>query len=298
MMNLNYLRTFILVVDKQSFSATAKILFLSQPAVTLQIQTLEENLGMQLLIRKGKSLVLTEAGEIVYQQAKKILDLWEETKSEVYKISKVVKGRLVVGASTIPGEYLLPQLIGGFHSSYPEVELSLEIANSEEIVERTLAGEMDLGIIGSFILHDKLETYRLTEDQLVLIVSSHHPWAQREWIELEEIKGESFILRHEGSGTRKVMEQKLKERGIDVSKELKVAMELGTTEAIINGVGGGWGISFVSQLAAKKAVDVGQVKIVKIKDFTIKRDLYLLFSSLKARKAVVREFIKYSQASI
>ena len=295
MVNLNYLKTFILVVEKQSFSATAKLLYLSQPAVTLQIQALEDSLGMQLLIRKGKSLVLTEAGEIVYQQAKKLLDLWEETQSSVYKISKVVRGKLVIGASTIPGEYILPQLIGGFHHAYPDVEISLEIANTGEIVERTVAGELDLGVIGSFVLHDKLETYRLTEDRLILIVHPNHRWAERENIQVEELKEEQFILRHEGSGTRRVMEQKLKEKGIS-SKEIKMAMELGTTEAIINGVGGGWGVSFVSHLAAKKALEVGQVKEVNIEDFSIKRDLYLLFSSLKAKKAAVREFIKYSQS--
>lgn len=297
MMNLNYLKTFILVVDKQSFSATAKLLYLSQPAVTLQIQALEDNLGMQLLVRKGKSLILTEAGEIVYQQAKKILELWEETQSSIYKISKVVKGKLLIGASTIPGEYILPQLIGGFHHVYSAVELSLEIANTEEIVERTVAGELDLGVIGSFVLHDKLETYRLTEDQLILIVPPNHPWTERESIKIEELKEAQFVLRPEGSGTRKVMEQKLKEKGIN-NKDIKIAMELGTTEAIINGVGGGWGISFVSQLAAKKALEVGQVKVVEIEDFSIKRDLYLLFSALKAKKAVVREFIRYSQSML
>lgn len=293
-MNLNYLKTFVLVVEKKSFSATAKTLYLTQPAVTLQIQTLEESLGMQLLVRKGKSLILTEAGEILYEQAKKILEMWEETKSSIYKISKIVKGRLLIGASTIPGEYILPQLIGSFHNLYSSVEVSLEIGNTEEIVERTLAGELDLGIIGSFLLHDKLETYRFAQDELVLIVHPDHPWAKREWIELNDLKEASFIFRHEGSGTRKVMEQKLKEKGLEI-KNLKVVMELGTTEAIINGVGGDWGVSFISWLAAQKAIKFGQVKMVKVKDFELKRDLYLIFSSLKAKKAVVREFLRYSQ---
>jgi len=296
-LNLNYLKTFLLVVEKQSFSAAAKILDLSQPAVTLQMQALEENLGMQLLVRKGKGLALTEAGEIVYEQAAKILSLWEATKLALDKVSLAVSGKLSIGASTIPGGYLLPQLIGAFHELYPNVEASLEVADTEGIIEKTLAGELDLGVIGSFFQHDQLKTYSFAQDELVLIVPANHRWALREEIEAEELKGESFIIRKEGSGTRKVMAKKLKEKGIEI-KDLKIAMELGTTEAIINGVGGGWGVSFVSRLAAQKALEFGQVKIVEIRDWQIQRVLYLIFSPWKIKRAVVREFLKFSPCDL
>lgn len=292
-MNINHLMTFILVVEKKSFSAAAKTLFLTQPAVTLQIQTLEETVGMQLLIRKGKSILLTEAGEILYQKAKKILELWEDTKGEIYRISKVVRGKLLLGASTIPGDYLLPSIIGQFHSCYPKVGITLEIGNTEEIVERTLIGEIDLGIIGSFYLHDKLEISRFAQDEIVLIIPPNHPWAGQREIELESLKSEPFIFRHSGSGTRKVTEKHLKEQGIE-GKDLQVIMELGTSEAVINAVEGGWGMAFLSSIAAEKALSSGRVKTVSIKDFSIKRDFYLIFSALKAKKAAVREFIKFS----
>jgi len=293
-MNLNHLKTFVLVVEKKSFSGAAKTLFLTQPAVTLQIQTLEENLGMQLLIRKGKSIMLTEAGEILFAKARKILEIWEDTKGEIYRISKVVKGKLILGASTIPGEYILPQLIGEFHNLYPEVEAALEIGNTEEIVERTLIGEIDLGIIGSFTSHDKLEISRFAQDEIVLVVPPNHPWGREKEITLEQVKEQPFISRYSGSGTRAVMEKHLKKHGLE-TKQLKVIMELGTSEAVISAVEGGWGVAFLSSLAAEKALKYNRIKKVDIKDFSIKRDFYLIFSALKAKKAVVREFIKFSQ---
>lgn len=284
-MNLNYLRTFVLVVEKKSFSGAAKSLFLTQPAVTLQIQTLEENIGMQLLIRKGKSLLLTEAGEILYHRAKEILELWEETTGDIYRISKVVKGKIALGASSIPGEYLLPRIIADFSKTYPDVEIVLEISNTEDVMERTLIGELDLGFVGSFILHDRLEIARFAQDKIVLISSLDHPLAKKSSINFNQLTNQPIILRPEGSGTRKTVEKKLKEHGLAI----KGMMELSTTEAVISAVENGAGLAFLSSIAAKQAAH--RVKVLPIEDIEINRDFYLIFSPLKAKKAVVREFV-------
>lgn len=273
-MKIAQLYSFMAVVDTGSFSASAKRLKISQPAITFQIQSLEESLGVKLIDRSGKRVRLTEAGEIVYKSAKKILSEVEALESQIEEFQESPKGSLTVGASTIPGEYVLPKVFGGFKKKYPEAVLSLEIADTEEIVERVINGEFDIGVVGAVIEDKRLEFSPFLKDELIFIVPANYEHYQEGKVSLNEILGEKFVTREEGSGTRMVVEKKLSQTGFRFG-DFNIVMELGSNEAVITAVEAGLGASIVSRWAAEKAVELGTVRVVEIEDMPIERNLYI-----------------------
>ncbi len=292
-MNISYFKTFLTVVEKKSFSEAAKALKLSQPAISFQIQSIEKEYGQTLLDRSGVRVQLTEAGKIFYNYAKQILKLNRVLSESIDELQGVVRGHLVLGASTIPGEYIVPKILGQFIRKFPDVEPALEISDTAEILKKIEEHEIDIGFVGAPPEPNNLQIEKFVTDDLILILPPNHPLASKESVTIEEILREPFILREIGSGTRKTIEETLEKHGLSL-ENLNEIMDLGSTQAVLTGVEAGLGISIISKCAAEKALVLGTLKTVPFKNIDFFRDLYLVFDKRRFLTRTQKEFIKFA----
>jgi DNA-binding transcriptional LysR family regulator len=207
--DLRQLEIFRKVVDLGSFSKAADSVFLAQASVSERIATLENMVGTRLLDRLGRQVVPTKAGELLYKHAILLLDMKRTASLEMQEFLGVRRGEIQMGASTIPGEYILPGVIGLFRKKYPSISVALTIADTVDIHGRVLEGDFELGVVGSRVAHNALIYHELWEDELVLAVPAKHPWAKKKSVSLAELCEEPFIMREVGSGTLKIMEEYL-----------------------------------------------------------------------------------------
>ncbi len=291
-MNLAWLLTFNTIVEKKSLTGAARALHLTQPAVSKQLRCLEQYYGAPLFRRTTREVELTEAGKIVYEYSKRALEMIQKSREEVQILIGAMRGELSLGASTIPGEYLMPRILGPFQRLYPEVKVKLEIGDSKEVARKVLEGEVELGITGVFIDEQKLEQELFYEDELVVVVPRGHRFAGREAISLEEFLEEPIVAREPGSGTRTVIEQKFAARGISPG-DLKIKLELGSTEAVLNAVAAGLGTSLVSLLAAHPRAQAGEIFYLRIADFPLERGLYLVFRKNREHSIFLEIFVSF-----
>jgi DNA-binding transcriptional LysR family regulator len=295
--NLNLFITFVRVIEKKSLSGAARDLFLTQPAVSKQIQTLEELYGVQLMERVGRRIRLTEAGEIFYQHALEILGILEELNDDLIRTTAGVRGRLLIGASTVPGHYILPSFIGRYKRQYPEVKVSLEIGDTGSVVNSLLEQRVDLAVVGATVKNHKLVSTLFADDRLRLIVPAAHPLATRTSIQIEEIVQENLIWREKGSGTRRVLEDRLADQGVNLDK-LNILLELGSTEAVITAVEEGLGIALVSQWAIGKSTALGRIASPELEGIDLKRNLYLIYRRQKIYSRAMQAFLDLSKLDL
>ena len=294
-MNFNQLRALVFVIEKGGFSRAAQYIGVSQPAVSFQIRGLEESLGVTLVVRSSHRLDLTPEGQVVYRFAKKTLNQLSVLKQELAQLAGSISGPLVLGASTIPGEYLLPRIVGCFKGHYPGVEVTLRIADSRQVQLWLLQQEVDVGVVGSYCGHPQLAVVNTWQDQLLAVVAPRHPWANREKVTLWDLPKVPIILREAGSGTRAVFAERLREEGVPVA-DLEVAMELGSTNAALAAAEAGLGVTIVSSWAAAKSLALGQVVAVEIEGLNLSRQLFLLrHSSPTPNNRVVEEFCQFAR---
>jgi len=273
--NVSQLRTFVEVVDHGSFSEAARVLGISQPAVTMQIQALEADLGATLLDRGYRKVEVTEAGQALLPHARRVLAEIEEAHHSIEALSDTVSGRLTLAASTTPGQYVLPRILGSFLKEFPEVGVSLRVYDTSEVVERVESGDAHLGMIGAEVHGARVHYEQLGSDDLLLVCPPGHWLASRKRVAFSDITDEPFIVREAGSGTRMVAEDVIRRGGVDPA-ELKVVMELGTNEAIVSAVEGGMGLGIVSAQVARKAIELGTVAEVASAGFPVARPLFLV----------------------
>jgi DNA-binding transcriptional LysR family regulator len=272
-MDLTKLRTFCSIARKGNFSAVAEDLFMSQSAVSQQIQALERRYGVVLFDRGSKGATLTEPGRILFNKAQKILDIEDEINHEFDDLRGLKGGELHVGASTTVGNYLMPFYLGEFRRQYPDVKVSLIVENTRIIEDQLLAGLFQLAVVEHEVQNPSLVKEPIERDELILFVSPQHAWASRESVTKEELMEEPFITRELGSGTREVIEEKLAEEGVI---KLNVVMELGNSSAIKTAVQAGLGVSMLSRRAINAQLKTGIIKQIPIKDVSLKRDFYLI----------------------
>ena len=274
-MNVAQLRTFVAVVERGSFSEAARELEVSQPAVTMQVQALEAALGTTLLDRRYRRVDLTEAGRTLLPHAKRILEQLDEAREEISSLSGTVSGRLTISASTTPGDYVVPRLLGSFIAAYPEVSVTIDVHDTSEVVDAIEAGRAQLGITGAVVKGARVKSEQFGTDDLVLICPPASPLASRSAVSLADLADESWVQREQGSGTRQVAEALLADNGID-PQELRVVVELGTGEAIVSAVEGGLGIAIVSRHVAEKAIALGSVAQVDAVGLPVSRPLFVV----------------------
>ncbi len=279
------------VAEKRSLSAAARELFLTQPAVSKQIQTLEEFYGVQLLDRSGRRIRLTEAGEILYRHSLDIIRIMEGINDSLSRASDGVRGRLLIGASTVPGHYILPSYVGRFKKYYPDVKIALEIGDSAAMVDKLLEQKLDIAVVGAPVKNRKLISQLFVKDELKLIVPRNHAFASRKTVPVAQIMEENLVWRVRGSGTRAVSEDRLAEFGVNLEK-LNVVLELGSTEAVITAVEEGLGIAMVSNWAIKKSEELGRICSLDLEDLDLHRNLYIVYPRQKIYSRAVQVFLQ------
>lgn len=274
-MDIRRLEVFCRVVELGSFTKAAEAVLLSQPTISEHIKTLEDMVGERLLDRLGREVLPTPAGKILYRYAKKMIQIKEEAVQAMAAYRGDLTGALHLGASTIPGTYILPRLIGLFKQRHPEVQISVHIAGTKEVADAVAEGRHELGLVGSMWKDRRLSFERIFSDELVLVVPKDHRWARETSIPLERLAEEPFIARHRGSGTRMVTYDILENAGFDLQR-LKVVAEMSTTEAVRQSVKAGIGISILSRQAVAEDVAHGSLAVVPIDGVSFHRPFYLV----------------------
>lgn len=281
------------VAEQRSFRKAAEELYLTQPAVSLQIKALEEGLGIQLFDRSGAHIELTEAGETLLKYARQAKSLLHDAEQAIAALSGNHAGRLALGASTTIAQYVLPFLLGEYSREYPRVSLTLVSGNTEEIVSSAEKESIVLGLIEGPAHSRELKTEPFLPDELVMIVPAAHEWVERGRVSIAEISSTPLLMRERGSGTRQVVEMALKHHQVKVSA-LQIVMELDSTEAIKSAVEVGLGAGFVSRWALAKDARLGNTfKIVDVDGLRIRRDFLLAYRTGPELPALAQEFRRY-----
>lgn len=294
MVEVRELRVFVAAAEEENFSAAARKLHLSQPAVSFQIQNLEQRLNVQLFQRNGRRIVLTEAGRELLPLAREMVNLATRIEETMCAEQGIVKGNVIIGCSTSPGKYVLPHLIGAFRQKYPEAYLSVQVMTRQEVEDQLLAKQVHIGVLGLPARSKDLECFPFFVDELVLIVPTDHPWAARGTIAPKELYQADWIMRESVAATRQSVDTILNEHGVRVS-DLRVTMELGSVEAIEAAVEAGYGVSFVSRVAVRRGLELGKIKVVRVKGLHLQRQIYLARNKLRTctcAQLKFREFIE------
>ncbi len=285
-LNLHQLATFQVVAKHCSYVRAAEELHFSQPAVSAQIRQLEETLGVKLFDQIGRKTHLTQAGEELYRYSQKIFSVIDETLETMEALRSPHYGRLSVGADTTVGTYVIPGLLGKFHKSYPEVEITLEVVNRSTLVDALLNNRVDLAVMGSVPAEAPVTIEPFKPNELVLIASPMHRLAGRKNVPFEELAREHFLLREVGSGTRVSLETVFQEEGLP----LLVSMQVGNNSAIKQGVAAGLGIALISRAAIDMELETNRLTILDVEGFPIMRQWRIIHIKDKHLSATARAF--------
>jgi len=291
--DLRQLEVFVKVLELGSFSKAGEAVHLAQASVSERIATLENMVGAKLLDRMGRTVAPTKAGELLYQHALRLLEMKKTACLEMQGFLGVKQGEIRIGGSTIPGEYILPKMIGRFSKEYPRITVSLTVADSEEIETRVLEGEFELGVIGRKSANKNLASHELWEDELVLAAPSTHRWAGKKEVPIQEVLQERFISRELGSGTLKSMEPYLQGAGLKGIDSLKVVARLGTSTAVKEGVKAGLGISILSAIALDTELKAGVLKALRLKGIPMFRHFYLIRDKRRTASPIGRSLMNF-----
>ena len=275
---LDQLRILHAISSEGSFKKAAEKLYISQPAVSLQVQNLEKQLNIPLFYRDKRKARLTETGQLLIKYCDRILSLCEETCRALDELYTLQSGGLIIGASQTTGTYLMPRLIGIFRHKYPQIAIELQVHSTRKISWGVANGKIDLAVVGGEVpleLQNVLEIISYAEDELALILPLNHSFSSREFIQKEDLYRLNFIALNTQSTIRNVIENTLIQHGID-SSYFKIEMELNSIEAIKNAVNSGLGAAFVSVSAINKELELGMFHWAKIDGIKINRTLSIL----------------------
>jgi DNA-binding transcriptional LysR family regulator len=293
-MDFRQLQCFCAVAEKRSFTLAAQALQLSQPSVSFQIASLEQELGTSLFDRQGRQTVITPSGETLYGYARKILKLCDEADQAIKELGGLLRGRISLGASNIPGEYILPDLLLGFRKEYPGLQVELVVGDTKDTLDRILSNELELGVVGATHRSSKLVFLPFVTDKLALVASPDNEWFSGDAATLEELRETPFIQREVGSGTRKSVAQRLQEMGL-AENELATVMILGSTTAVKRAVEGGAGVSILSEKAVEREMSLGLLKRIELKGTDMHRDFFIVHRSRGTLAPAVRALLEYLQ---
>lgn len=287
------LQVFHTVARLLSFTKAAEALHMTQPAVTFQIRQLEEYFNTRLFDRTHNRITLTNVGEFVYKHAEKIFEEYTELENAVKGMTGDMSGLLVIGASTMIAEYLLPILLVDFKKKYPDARIRLKVSNSDEIVSMVENNIIDLGVVEAPVNNKNLEVTLCSMDELVAIVPPQHPLAKSREVTVKKLVEYPYISREEGSGTREVINEYFNKAGISVD-DLNIVMEMGSPEAIKGAVSAGLGFSILSRVAIKKDLELKLLKAINLNPL-LERPLSFIHKKQKFRLRAIEELLKFSQ---
>ena len=286
------LQVFHTVARLLSFTKAAEMLHMTQPAVTFQIRQLEEHFNTRLFDRTHNRISLTAAGERVFQYAEKIIALYGEMDIKVRELTGDVSGILIIGASTTIAEYMLPSLLGTFKEKHPDINLRLKVSNSVGIVHMVEDNSVDVGIVESPITNKNLVVEVCWYDKLVLICPTNHPLAKKSKIKVEDLLGQPFVFREEGSGTREFISEYLEQNNMHLH-DLNLNVEVGNPEAVKSAVEAGLGVSIVSQATIVKELKLATLAARPL-DPPLERPFSIVFQRQKFRLRAMDEFMDFA----
>jgi len=287
-MNIHQVHIFNIAARTLSITKTAKKMHLSQPSVSIQIKDLEDALNVRLFERINRKISLTDAGKIFFEYSERLLKLIDEMNAVMNDFSSGDVGRLLLGASSTVGIYVLPSYLGDFKEIYPKAEIALMIQNRQEAVEQCIAGELDFAFMQDPPRHPDLQAEFFLKDELVIVCSPKHRWANRDHLTMKTLisEPEPIILREEGSGTRDLIEYVLKRFGI----ERKVTMELSSSEGIKRAVEANLGVAVLSKAIIENELKNKSLVCLPIKDLNTKRDFYIVRNKKRRYMQLMMKF--------
>jgi len=293
-MDTRQLVAFCAVVERKSFSQAAERLGVTQPAVSLQIRSLEQRLGRQLLDRSGRRVEPTEAGLRLYASAQRLLAAEEHLLEELDAGDEgAVSGTLDLGASTGPGGTVVPLLLCDFQDAYPDVRVRLSVSDTQTVVDQVAERELELGVVGAGRRHRGVTFEPFFSDEVVLACPPGHSFAGKT-ISLEQLKVEPLIVMQEGAGVRQVIEDELRKAGTRL-RDLDVRMELGLQESVRSAVLAGHGVTFISRLAIESDLSAGTVATARVKGLDPVREIFLARASGRSETRATRAFVAFAR---
>jgi DNA-binding transcriptional LysR family regulator len=275
MIDLNAIHIFLTVAQHNSFSEAGRKLNLSQPAVSQTIHNLERQFGVELFVRKGHSVHLTDAGQLLLGMGQELLTNANRLEEMMNSSQGSVVGEMTVGCSTTSGKYLLPGLIAHFRQRFPQLRINVLVTSRDSVIKKLMSADLPLGVSSKVIEHSELEYQEFFTDNVILIVPASHRWARFRHIYPDDLLEEPIILREEVAGTREVLMDGLRQHDI-LPDMLNVAMTLGNAEAIEMAVEEGLGIAFVSRLAASRGLELGRIVEVEVDGMQLQRQIYMV----------------------
>jgi DNA-binding transcriptional LysR family regulator len=291
-MDTRQLAAFCAVVERGSFSQAAERLGVTQPAVSLQVRTLEKRLGRRLLDRSGRRVEATEAGLRLYRAAQRVLAAEEQLLADLDAGDGALRGRLVIGASTGPGGRLVPLLLCEFARDHPQVEVALSISATQSVIERVALRELELGIVGASRRTRGLTFEPLVRDEIVLAVPPGHRLAGRT-VDAAELEAETLIEMQEGAGVRQVVEQELRRAGVRLRPLARI--ELGLQESAKTAVLSGFGVSFISRNALEAELAAGTAGMARVRGIQPAREIYLVRSTARVPTQAAEAFAAFAR---
>jgi DNA-binding transcriptional LysR family regulator len=293
-MDTRQLAAFCAVVERKSFSQAAERLGVTQPAVSLQVRSLEKRLGRKLLDRSGRRVEPTEAGAALYRSAQRMLQLEEQLVDELQAADGgELGGMLHVGSSTGPGSTVVPVLLCEFQRANPGVAVSLSISDTQSVVERVAERELELGVVGAARRHRGVVFEPFFRDEVVLAVPPSHPFASRT-VTLAELREEPLIVMQEGAGVRQVIEDELRNAGIRL-RDLEPRLELGLQESVKAAVTAGYGVTFISGAAISADLAAGTLATARVEGLDPARDISLVRSAGRSPTRAAEAFLDFAR---
>ena len=286
------------MVERKSFSHAAERLGVTQPAVSLQVRSLEKRLGTKLLDRSGRRVEPTEAGQRLYRLAQRMLTLEDQLLEEVSSADAVgvLRGELALGASTGPGGTVVPVLLGEFQREHPELSVALSISDTNRVIEQVAERELELGIVGASPRHRGVVFEPFFRDEVILVVPPDHRFAGKE-ISLEDLRGEPLILMQEGAGVRQVIEHELRDGPVRL-RDLDVHLELGLQESVKSAVAAGFGVTFISRSGVEAELAAGTIASARVKGLEPAREISLVRPAGRSPTRAAEAFVEFARAKL
>jgi DNA-binding transcriptional LysR family regulator len=296
-MDTRQLAAFCAVVERKSFSQAAERLGVTQPAVSLQIRSLEQRLGRQLLDRSGRRVEPTEAGRRLYASAQRVLAAEEHLLEELDADDEgAITGTLELGASTGPGGTVVPLLLCEFQEQHPDMGVRLTVSDTQTVVDRVAGRELELGIVGAGRRHRGVAFEPFFSDEVVLACPADHRFAGKT-VSLDDLKGEKLIVMQDGAGVRQVIEDELRKAGMRL-RDLDVRLELGLQESVRSAVLAGHGIAFISRLAIEADLAAGQIATARVRGLDPVREIFLARATGRSETRAARAFVAFAQGRL
>jgi DNA-binding transcriptional LysR family regulator len=296
-MDTRQLAAFCAVVERKSFSQAAERLGVTQPAVSLQIRSLEQRLGRQLLDRSGRRVEPTEAGRRLYASAQRVLAAEEHLLEDLDADDEgAITGTLELGASTGPGGTVVPLLLCAFQEQHPEMGVRLTVSDTQTVVDRVAGRELELGIVGAGRRHRGVAFEPFFSDEVVLACPAEHRFAGKT-VSLDDLKGEKLIVMQDGAGVRQVIEDELRKAGMRL-RDLDVRLELGLQESVRSAVLAGHGIAFISRLAIEADLAAGRIATARVRGLDPVREIFLARATGRSETRAARAFVAFAQGGL